>query len=143
MKKHIRQEPRNYFRIVVAGKDFDADQRLQEVALPWTSIWRRGKEHEGRIADSSGVRIDLGDGDVLDVSEQQEIAADFLELHGLTLRSLLTTPGVETCYLGLQESVMIDSLGSIMDMSPRLMKIVLELEIQLTIWSCTVRPAEP
>ncbi len=142
MVEQIRRESRNYFCILATGEHFNVDQCVQSVPLRPSSVWRRGEMRNGSVAEHNGLQIDMGDGDKLDAAEQQVLAAEFLESNRDAVRLLIAAPGVTTCYLGLQESVCIDSLGSIMDISPRLMKVLLELELQLTIWSCTVGSAE-
>jgi hypothetical protein len=136
------RDNRNYFCICANGESFDVDAYAKTSTLAIHSISHRGDPIPGSDAHKplSGLQIDLGDGLALDVHEQQEIAAAFLSEHADELKRLRAVPQVTTFYLGLQQTVQLNSLGSIMDFSEPLMKASLAIGIGVTIWCCLSEP---
>jgi hypothetical protein len=135
------QQERNYFCIIANGEMFDVDKYVRQSALKIDFFWRRGERRPNSetVYENSGVEISLGCGAELDPHEQQPIAVAYIAANKAHLAQLRSSPGITTFCLGLQETVYSDSLGSIMDLSPALMEIALEIKIQITIWSCLSR----
>lgn len=135
------EHERNYFCIVANGEAFDVDGYAKSSPLKLDRVWRRGEKRvdSDTVHELSGLEIDLGEGINLSIEEQQEIAVESLSANERLLKTLQSTPGVTTFYLGLQENVLPDSLGSIMDVSRSLMKVALKIGIQVTIWACVDR----
>jgi len=141
MRKSVNTEKdkRNYFCIVAAEKRFDVDKYVKQSPLTITRTWHRGEPlYAGSetCQDDSGLAIDLGIGSELGIDEQQTIAAAYLKRNESSLKELRAAVRGKIFYLGLQEAVDPKSLGSIMDVSPALMRRALELRIGVTIWAC-------
>ena len=146
VNRAYQDDQRNYFAIAASGANFDVDRYLADCPFTIGRVWRRGEpfSSDGRpdnraLHKRSSFEIDLGCGADLPIDEQQEIAADFLKRHEAALVALKAIPGVETFYLGIQEQVLRDSLGSLFDLHPPLLQAALRIGIRLTVWTCLER----
>lgn len=123
---------------MTVGEGFDPDKFLKRSPLKGARVWHRGEKvaESNKLATSNGIEIFLGHGPDLHIDEQQPIALEYLVDHATALKKLVRAPGITGSYLGLQELVYPDSLGSIFDLSPALMKQALKLGLRVTVWSC-------
>lgn len=91
------------------GRDFDVDAAVRVSDLAFDRIWRRGEPKFPSSSwsrfETSGVRLELGDGRLLGIFEQQHLALEFLEAHAASLRRLGELQGADTYILGLQRVV--------------------------------------
>lgn len=120
---------RNYFCICAGGAEFDVDAFAKATRLKFARFERKDFQHKS-------IEIELGCGADLEFEEQQAIAVEFLSTNKDAMSLLRSDPAVTVFYLGLEGSVLRDSLGSIFDLSPSLMKMALETGIQVTVWAC-------
>jgi hypothetical protein len=127
---------RNFFCIWARGEAFDAVSYAQSVSIEFDRVLKAGDTFNGIEQSSSGLEIELGDGTELSMDEQQEIAAELLATNRAAFDKLRSDPAGPSICLGLQETVHTDSAGSIMDLDPALMRAVLDMGIEVTMWAC-------
>lgn len=135
----VMSEPtprRNFFCLWAGGEKFDVESYTKCVAMKVNRFWQVGEIVNGIEQHSNGLEIELGDGTELSMQEQQQVAVEFLSENRQSLVKLRSSPGLRSIGLGLQEMVHADSAGSIMDLDPALMRIVLDIGIEVTIWAC-------
>jgi hypothetical protein len=119
------------FELFAHGKSFDPDAYLASAPGLFNEKWYKG-EYGSNCPATCGVRRRLGDGSVLDISEQERIAVEFLEAHRDALKELAIYPGIECFVLGLEIRTDIDRSTSAMSIgiSPWLMWHTLDIGIK-------------
>jgi hypothetical protein len=132
---------RGHFELFAHGDSFDVDAYLRSAPLDFDLVWRR--REGGR--PMSGVGKLLGNGAVIPLSEQQQIAAEFMSAKRDSLRELASFPGVETFILGLQFNMELKEglMGFCLAPSAILMRHALEIGISPTFYVVLNRPGEP
>jgi hypothetical protein len=129
---------RNEFRIFAHGEALDVDALLDATTLRPDYVWRRGEQRRFACIESayptSGVEFVLGDGLVLPVPAQEQIAARYIETHRDELRKLAQFPGVETFILGIQYICELDegTIGFAIAPSPALLRRALDAGLDPT-----------
>ncbi len=84
---------------------------------------------------TSGIEIELGNGLVLSVDEQEEIALKFVVEYRDELKKLADNSEVETFKLGLQYHLNDPNVsGLCMSLSPQLMELALEVGFSPTFY---------
>lgn len=129
----------NHFTLFAHGDEFDVDSALKNSSLTVSRIWRRGDQRGCGIVDSqyptSGIEIELGNGLVLSVDEQEEIALKFVVEYRDELKKLADNSEVETFKLGLQYHLNDPNVsGLCMSLSPQLMELALEVGFSPTFY---------
>ena len=139
---------RNEFRIFAHGQSFDVDAFVGMTSLRPDYVWRRGDQRRYACIESkhptSGVEFVLGDGRVVPVLDQEQIAFNYIEEHRHELRTLAQFPGVETFILGIQYICELDEgiIGFCLAPSRRLMQHALDVGIEPNYYVGLNRPNE-
>jgi hypothetical protein len=136
-----RVPARGHFELFAHGESLDVDAYLKSAPLEFDHVWRR--REGGR--PTSGVSRLLGDGAVIQLSDQQRIAAEFMSAHLDSLRNLASFAGVKYFVLGLQFNVDLTqgAKGFCLAPSEALMRQALEIGISPTFYVVLKRPGEP
>jgi hypothetical protein len=84
---------------------------------------------------TSGVAIELGDGEKLPLEDQERIATHFLEANREALLALGRIPGAASYFLGLQPSIDLrPGEGTCVSISPVLMRLAGEIGMEITFY---------
>jgi hypothetical protein len=123
----------NQFKLFAHGVDFDPDSFLVSTNMNFDGAWHKGatgRDHP----KSNGVFRFLGDGQELQLDEQQKLAIDFLSANHVALKLLATFPGVTTFILGLQYNLVAEPglISFCMSPSTSLMQCCLDVGITPT-----------
>lgn len=89
--------------IIAHGETFDVDAFVAKSALRPDFVWRRPPPL------TSGVEFFLGDGRVIRLPDQEQIAVTYLKSHRDELRAIAELPGVDAFILGLVYIAKLDS----------------------------------
>ena len=96
----------NQFKVFALGTTFDVDAYVATSALKIDRVWHRGDLLPNTPVNSqfetSGLEIRLGDGLVVPLTEQEEIALAYLKAHRDELRALSERPGIEATTIAFQ-----------------------------------------
>jgi hypothetical protein len=100
----------NHFALFVHGSQFDPDWAVKLLGSVSCQTWRKGepKAPGCEPADpyqTSGVRVELGDGSALSYWEQERIAVEFLKAHEALLRALGASPQSEYFVVGIERRI--------------------------------------
>jgi hypothetical protein len=131
----------DYFALLVHGEDFDVERYLASSrALQFGEVWHRGDQRpvcrESAYVTSGGRKL-LGDGTRAPIAEQERVAINFLMENQEAVRGLADIPGAAYRTLGLEYFTQVGNgspLGFAFGPSSQLMKLALELRIQLTFY---------
>ena len=104
------------FHLFALGESFDVDAFLASSTLTPSYVWR-GLGN----GPTNGFDLLLGDAATLKLSEQEEIAINYLRDHRDELRALAQSPGLEVLNLGLQYFPSGSATGLVVGPSRRLM----------------------
>lgn len=124
----------NQFRILAHGEAFDVDAFLRTTTLRPDSVWRRGDQRG--LTDStyktSGIEFVLGDGQQLQLCEQDQIAIEYVSANHEELKALASYPGVTGLTLGLQYDFQLGAatIAFTMGLSSELMRHLLDVGIE-------------
>lgn len=91
----------NEFTILAQGPELDVDACLLSTTLQPTSVWRTGDATDGGEITTSGLSVELGQGESHTLEEQFQIATEFLKANADALRELGKTAGVQEFVLSI------------------------------------------
>lgn len=100
----------NFFKLMVHGETLDVDAVIARAPFEYDVVWRRGgfrKTDAEVLPRTSGVEKHLGDGRIIDMFEQEELACAFFEAHRDALRELSNFPGADVRILGIHRPMKI------------------------------------
>jgi hypothetical protein len=124
----------NHFAILAHGKGFDLDAFFQAPFLKVSHSWRRDDQKRHGMA-TSGVRIELGNGEKLSIEDQERIATDFLVSNREALLGLGRIPGADYFFLGLQFPIDLKPWGATcVSITPALMRLAGEIGMEITVY---------
>jgi hypothetical protein len=131
------RDTRNQFIVMAHGKEFDVDAFLATTPLTFDQVWRRGEQRDACIEshyETSGVRMNLGDGKAIPIPQQEALAFQFLVDNRDALRELASRPGADHRILGLHYHIELDTSigGFAMGPTSRLMAALLEVGFRPT-----------
>jgi hypothetical protein len=130
----------DHFCLFAHGEDFDVDRYVASSSFQFDEVWHRGDQRPVCVESAyvtSGVRKFIGDGTKLPIAEQEQRAISFLSENREAVRALADIPGAEYRILGLQHFTAVGNgspLGFAFGPSSQLMRLVLDLKIQLTFY---------
>lgn len=100
----------NYFKLLVHGETLDVEAVLARALFDYDRVWKRGelrRTDDEVLPRTSGIEKHLGDGRIIDMFEQEELACAFFEAHGDALRELAAFPGADVRILGIHRPLKI------------------------------------
>lgn len=121
----------NTFAIYARGADFDVNAFVASSPLKVDRVDRKGESRNPEVSKHNRLVAYLGDGTALSISEQENVAVEYLQVNREALRELGKYPGVTNFVLNLQYVVelMPGTVGFNVEPSPVLMRRCLDVGI--------------
>ncbi len=130
----------NEFAILAQGPELDVDACLLSTTLQPTSVWRTGDVTEGGEITTSGLSVELGQGESHTLEEQFQIATEFLKANTDALRELGQTAGVQEFVLSLPVRIDPDLGCTPLTFTSALLKQAIEVGIHPTFFITVGKP---
>jgi hypothetical protein len=100
----------SYFKLMVHGETLDVEAVVARALFAYDRVWKRGEIRRTDtevLPRTSGIEKHLGDGRIIDMFEQEELACAFFEANRDALRELAAFPGADVRILGIHRPLQV------------------------------------